>query len=81
MVIKKQSQRAEEAKIILKNFKKQIRAEMIKQYKSIDRFCIESEIDSSIIHRLFSGTRPDIKVSTIYRIGKALKKKVEINLD
>ena len=73
--------RAKEAKLILALFREQVREEIKKRYRTVEEFCIESDIDHSIISRFLSGQREDLKASTIYRIGKGLSKKPIITLE
>ena len=67
--------------MVLQHFREQIRQEIKEQYRTVEEFCIESDIDHSIVSRFLSGQREDLKASTIYRIGKGLKKKSIIKIE
>ena len=74
------NKKANLAKIKLEYFIKQMRQEIEKKHGTTDKFCLEAEIDRSMIYRLFSGDKPDIKVSTLCRIAIGLKKRLVIEL-
>ena len=58
-----------------------MREEIKKQYSTTEEFCNEAEIDHTIVYRLLSGERPDIKVSTLYRIAKGLNKRPVVKME
>ena len=62
---------------LLENLKKQIRLDILKEYRSIEEFCYISDINKSILSKFFANKR-DMKVSTLCRMAMALNKKVKI---
>ncbi len=67
-------------KYLPESFRKQVYLDIKKQYPSVERFCLENDIDKSILSRLLRGKQKDFRLSTLHRIAQGLDKAIEIKL-
>lgn len=50
-------------------------------WPSVERFCLENDLDKSLMSKFLNGKRTEFRIETLMKIAKALKKRLVVQLD
>ncbi len=63
----------------LEEFRREVKNEILKNYSTIEEFCFDKDLNKATLSNFFRNKK-DTQISTLFKIAKALDKKLELKL-